>query len=74
MAESAFFAEADACGLAQQSGILELGAPLRLSTAILYLATNFVSGAGLSFQIYNSRRTFPHSLERFFSNLKLQAR
>jgi hypothetical protein len=65
-----FFAEADAFGLAQQSGIPGAGCPFTTSYCHTVLGNQFVSGAGLSFQIINS----PPVLSTFTGTLFFQPR
>src|SRR5216684_165578 len=65
-----FFAEADAFGLAQQSGIPGAGCPFTTSYCHTVLGNQFLSGAGLSFQIINS----PPDLSTFTGTLFFQPR
>src|SRR5437879_13415805 len=52
---------------------LELGAPLRPRTAILYLATNLFRALAFHFKLLTARRTCPHSRERFLHTLDLSS-
>src|SRR6266481_5797145 len=66
-----FFAEADAFGLAQQSGIPGAGCPFTPSYCATVLNDTFISGGGgLAFQTFNS----PPDLSTFTGTLFFQPR